>query len=93
MTVTKQLTVSSLNAHDLGHKLNDPQFVEHLTSDIIILLETWKVRSLKSEELNIPGSILFQKLVKREKARRYIGGIIFSIKKQFLKAFLIYNMP
>ena len=83
MTVKKQLTISSWNVHGLGDKLSDPQFLENLTSDIIILLETWKGAT---EEFNIPGYKVISKVPKkREKSRRYSGGIIVSIKKQFFK--------
>ena len=83
MTVTKQLTISSWNVHGLGDKLNDPQFLEHLTSDIIILIETWKGAT---EEFIIPGYNVISKVrKKRKKARRYSGGIIVSIKKQYFK--------
>jgi hypothetical protein len=36
-----QLSISAWNVHGLGDKINDNFFVEKLSSDINILLETW----------------------------------------------------
>ena len=36
-----QLSISAWNVHGLGDKINDNFFVEKLSSDISILLETW----------------------------------------------------
>ena len=36
-----QLSISAWNVHWLGDKINDILFVEKLSSDINILLETW----------------------------------------------------
>jgi hypothetical protein len=69
----QQLTISSWNVCRLGDKIEDPLFLENLTSDINILLETWKD---DSDKYKIIGYNFISKArKKKKKARRHSGGL------------------
>ena len=65
----QHLTISSRNVHGLGDKIGDPLFLENLTSDINILLETWKD---DSDKYKVIGYNFISK-ARKKKARRHSG--------------------
>ena len=79
----QHLTISSRNVHGLGDKIGDPLFLENLTSDINILLETWKGDSDKYKVLGY--NCISKARKKKKKVRRHSGGIIIYFKKEFTK--------
>ncbi|CAG2188723.1 unnamed protein product [Mytilus edulis] len=79
----EQLSISSWNVHGLGDKIDDPFFLNNIKSDINILLETWKG---ECEEFKVKGFNLISKCRKKKKgSRRYSGGIIIYIRKEYMK--------
>ena len=81
----QQLTISSWNVHGLGDKIRRPTFfLENLTNDINILLETWKGDSDKYKVIGY--NCISKARKKKKKARRHSGGgIIIYFKKEFMK--------
>lgn len=79
----QQLTISSWNVRCLGDKIEDPRFLENLTSDINILLETWKGDSDQYKVISY--NCISKARTKKKKARRHSGGIIIYFKKEFTK--------
>ena len=79
----QQLTMLSWNVRCLGGKIEDPRFLENLTGDINILLETWKDDSDKYKVIGY--NFISKARKKKKKARRYSGGIIIYFKKEFTK--------
>ena len=68
----QQLTISSWNVRCHGDKLEDPGFLENFTSDINILLVTWKG---DSDKYKVIGYNLTSKArKKKKKTRRHSGG-------------------
>jgi hypothetical protein len=56
----------------LGDKIEDPLFLVNLTSDINILLETWKDDSDKCKVIGY--NFISKARKKKKKARRHSGG-------------------
>lgn len=78
-----QLSISAWNVHGLGDKVNDDFFIDRITCDINILIETWKG---ESSEYSITGFNTISKVRKKKKgARRHSGGIIIYYKKYLQK--------
>ena len=74
-----QLSISAWNVHGLGDKINDNFFVEKLSSDINILLETWTGVKPKA---NLHDYLSISKCRKKERrSKRHSGGIIVLYKK------------
>lgn len=77
------LSISSWNIHGLGDKINDPLFIQKISSDINILLETWKGDTSKNK---ITGyNYISKSRKKRKNAKRNSGGIIVYIRKEVFK--------
>jgi hypothetical protein len=74
-----RLSISAWNVHGLVDKINDNFFVEKLSSDINILLETWTGVKPKA---NLQDYLSISKCRKKEKrSKRHRGGIIVLYKK------------
>ena len=69
----QQLIISSWNVCGLGDKIEDPLFLENVTSDINILLETWKDDSDKYKVIGY--NFISKARKKKKKARRHSGGL------------------
>lgn len=75
-----QLSISAWNVHGLGDKINDNFFVEKLSSDINILLETWTGVKPKA---NLQDYLSISKCRKKKKrSKRHSGGIIVFYKME-----------
>ena len=81
--IIRQIRISTWNVHGLGDKINDNLFLQHINSDINILLETWKGTD---EAFSIPGYNCMCKIRKKNKrARRPSGGILILYKNTLNK--------
>ena len=77
-------TIGSWNINGLGDKCKDESFLSCIKYDINILLETWKGTN---SDCNIPDFNVIQKCrKKKERSKRYSGGIIIFYKSYLKNA-------
>ena len=84
-----QLKISCWNVHGLGDKHKDENFLRYITSDINILLETWKGENQSTQIENYISITKSRK--KHKKSRRHSGGIIIYVKKKHIQGNFLFT--